>query len=629
MADRSSSVKGRAALSLAALGVVYGDIGTSPLYAVKQIFNPQHGISLQPAQILGVISTIFWALVIVVTLKYITLILRADNRGEGGIMALTVLARESLRERGRLRLLIVSAGLCGAGLFYGDAVLTPAISVLSAVEGLEVGLTSLKPVVLPLTIGVLLALFVLQRFGSAAVGALFGPITALWFLALGTAGVHGIVQNPEILYALNPGHALRFLSAHGFASFAVLGGVLLVFTGAEALYSDMGHFGRGPIRLAWLCLVFPALTLNYLGQGALLISAPGAIANPFYHLYPGWALYPMIALATAATVIASQACISGAFSMTKQAIQLGYLPRMEVWHTSRSMIGQIYMPGVNRLLMLAVVIVVIGFGSSTNIAAAYGVAVTGTMLVTTFLAFVVYRYHWHYSLLLCLLGLVLFGCVDLAFFTSSLLKIRHGGWLPILLGATIVLLMVTWRAGRKVIDTRLLGQEQNLAQFLALLFRQPPLRVPGTAVFFSARAELVPRALLHNLKHNKVLHERIVFITVVVGDLPRAEGKTAAVLTPIGHNCYQLILHYGFAEHPNIEDALRRLSEAGQIAVDPHQASFFVSREKVIPALEIPSGMALWRERLFAAMARNAGSVVDYYRIPTDRVVELGMQITI
>ena len=629
MADPKRDVRGRATLTLAALGVVYGDIGTSPLYAIRQIFHPEHGVPLQAENIFGAISLIFWALVVVVTIKYIVLILRADNRGEGGIMALTALALSSVSKRRRLRVWIATAGLCGAALFYGDAVLTPAISVISAVEGLEVGVASLKPLVVPVTIAVLLTLFSVQRFGTGTVGAWFGPITAIWFLAIAVAGIRGLVHHPAILGALNPLYALEFIAGNGIASFAVLGAIVLVFTGAEALYSDMGHFGRGPIRLAWLGLVFPALILNYLGQGALLIREPGLIANPFYHLYPAWALYPMVGLATAATVIASQACISGAFSLTRQAIQLGYLPRMKVRHTSSELIGQVYLPGINWMLMLLVIAAVIGFKSSANIASAYGVAVTGTMLVTTFLAFFVYRYHWHFGTLACLGVAALFGCIDLAFFSSSLLKVAHGGWFPVLLGATIFLLMATWWDGRKVMERRLRGQEQSLQEFLPTLFLQPPPRVPGTAIFFTARQQIVPRALLHNLKHNKVIHERMVFITVSVGRQPRIDRQYRTALTSLGHNCFRLILHYGFMEQPNIEEALRYLSETQKLPLDPQQTSFFLSREQVIPSKALPSGMAFWRERLFSAMARNAASVVDFYRIPSNHVIELGSQISI
>ncbi|WP_346838103.1 potassium transporter Kup [Microbulbifer sp. SAOS-129_SWC] len=629
MADSTGNQPGTPALTLAALGVVYGDIGTSPLYAFRQIFHPQQGLPLAAENIFGAVSLIFWALVVVVTIKYIVLILRADNRGEGGIMALTALAQASVKRRRRLALTIAVAGLCGAALFYGDAVLTPAISVLSAIEGLEVGVPGLANLVVPATIAVLLVLFSLQHFGTATVGALFGPITAIWFLALAAAGLHGLLQHPAILGALNPLYALAFLGHSGFTALAVLGAVVLVFTGAEALYSDMGHFGRTPIRLAWLGLVFPALVLNYLGQGALLISDPGAVTNPFYHLYPRWALFPMVLLATAATVIASQACISGAFSLTRQAIQLGYLPRMAVRHTSSQLIGQVYIPGVNRALALLVVAAVLGFGSSANIASAYGVAVTGTMLVTTFLAFFVYRYRWHYGVLPCVLALLLFGCVDLAFFTASLLKIAHGGWFPLVLGAVILLLMVTWWQGKKVLARKLSHQERRLEDFLSELFREPPLRVPGTAIFLNARPQYVPRALLHNLKHNKVVHERMLFITVTAGRQPRVAPQYRYSLTSLGHDSYRLILHYGFMEQPDIATELRRLDALRRLRVDPEQASYFLSREKVIPVLAVPSGMALWREWLFSIMARNASSAVDFYGIPSNRVIELGSQISI
>ncbi len=610
-----------AALTLAALGVVYGDIGTSPLYAVKETFNPAHGIPLAPENILGGISAIFWSLMVVVSLKYVILIMRANNKGEGGIMALLALGRPLTP--------ILLVGLFGAALFYGDAVLTPAISVLSAVEGLEVGTTALKPYVLPVSVGVLIALFLVQRHGTATIGALFGPITVLWFLALAAAGIYGIVQHPAILRALNPLHAFGFVTQHGFASFAVLGAVLLAFTGAEALYADMGHFGSGPIRLAWFGLVFPALALNYLGQGALLVVNSKAIENPFYLLYPSWALYLMVALATAATVIASQATISGAYSLTKQAIQLGFLPRMNVVQTSARAIGQIYMPGVNGMLLLAVVAAVLGFGSSSKLASAYGVAVTGTMLTTTFLTFFVIRYGWGYNLLLSVFATGFFMAVDVAFLSSSLLKVAQGGWFPLIVGVGMFIVMLTWLRGRKVLLDRLQSSDVQLKPFLESLFREPPPRMPGTAVFLTATPDVVPHALVHNLNHNGVLHERVLFLTVTMKDVPWVPFSQCGTIESLGYDCYRVTLHFGFMNRPDVPQALAECPRKSDLEFDMMKTSFFLSRETVIPVASIPSGMALWREHLFATMMRNAGSPAEYFNIPPNRVIEIGTQIQI
>jgi KUP system potassium uptake protein len=619
----------RAVLTLAALGVVYGDIGTSPLYAIKETFNPAHEIPLAPENILGGISAIFWSLMVAVSLKYVILIMRANNKGEGGIMALLALASSSVRKVGRSLTPILLVGLFGAALFYGDAVLTPAISVLSAVEGLEVGTTALKPYVLPVSIGLLIALFLFQRNGTATIGALFGPVTFLWFLALAAGGIYGIVQHPAILGALNPMHAFGFVTRHGFASFAVLGAVLLAFTGAEALYADMGHFGRGPIQLAWFGLVFPALALNYLGQGALLVVNSMAIENPFYLLYPSWALYLMVALATAATVIASQATISGAYSLTKQAIQLGFLPRMSVVQTSAKAIGQIYMPGVNAMLLLAVLAAVLGFGSSSKLASAYGVAVTGTMLTSTFLTFFVIRYGWGYNLLLSVFATVFFMAVDLAFLSSSLLKVAQGGWFPLIVGVGMFIVMLTWLGGRKVLLERLQNADVQLKPFLDLLFREPPARAPGTAVFLTATPDLVPHALVHNLNHNNVLHERVVFLTVAMKDVPWVPFSDCASVESLGHDCYRITLHFGFMNQPDVPLALSELPQKSGLEFDMMRTSFFLSRETVIPVASIPSGMAPWRERLFATLTRNAASPAEYFNIPPNRVIEIGAQIQI
>jgi KUP system potassium uptake protein len=620
-----------AALTLAALGIVYGDIGTSPLYAVKETFNPSYGIPLIAENVIGGISAIFWSLMIVVSLKYVTLMMRADNRGEGGIMALLALASSSVRSRPRLHGWVLTVGLIGAALFYGDAVLTPAISVLSAVEGLEVGTSALKPYVLPISVGVLIGLFVAQKHGSAIVGAIFGPITVVWFIAIAAAGVHGILQRPEILHALNPLHGLGFVTRHGVASFLVLGAVLLAFTGAEALYADMGHFGKKPIRMAWFGLVFPALALNYLGQGALLIGHPAAVKNPFYLLCPAWALYPLVGLATAATVIASQATISGTYSLTKQAIQLGFLPRMRIIHTSERHIGQIYLPGVNWILLAMVIMAVLGFGSSSSLAGAYGVAVTGTMLVTTFLTFFVIRYSWRYNLLVCIASTGFFLLVDAAFFSSSLMKIADGGWFPLTLGTLMLTIMLTWAHGRKMLLASLRGSAISVPAFLESLRPESCIRVPGTAVFLTAAPEVVPHSFLHNLKHNWVVHEHVVFLTVVVKEVPWIEISDRASIESLGHEFYRITLYFGFKDEPNVATALAdpRVKARTGLDFDLMSTSFFLSRQTIIPKEEIESGMAFWRDRLFATMTRNAGSAVEHLGIPSNRVVELGTVVEI
>ena len=614
-----------------ALGVVYGDIGTSPLYAVKETFNPEHGIALTTANILGGLSAIFWALMVVVSLKYVLLVLRANNRGEGGIMALLALATKSIRERPQWSAPLLAIGVFGAALFYGDTVLTPAISVLSAVEGMEIGTSAFKPYVVPISTGILVGLFLIQKHGTGVVGLLFGPVCALWFVSIGAAGVWNIAKNPMILGALDPTHAVHFVTGHGFASFVVLGSVLLAITGAEALYADMGHFGKSAIRIAWFGLVAPALTLNYFGQGALLIIDPKALVNPFYLAFPSWALYPMIALATAATVIASQATISGAYSMTQQAIQLGYLPRMNIQHTSAKVIGQIYVPAVNWILLVVVAAAVIGFGSSTRLASAYGVAVMGTMLVTTFLTFFVIRFGWGYPLWLCVLATGFFMLIDLTFFAAAMHKVLEGGWFPLLLGAVVFTIMITWRRGREILFDRLRATSIPLQAFLKSLFIAPPQRVPGTAVFLTAAPEATPHALMHSLKHYKVLHERVVFLTVEFRDVPWVPFEERVVCERLGHECWRVAVRYGFMNRPDVDRALEVCGALG-LELDSMETSFFISREKIVPAEDSRAGgrsMALWRERLFAAMARNAGNVTDYFNIPANRVVELGTRVEI
>jgi KUP system potassium uptake protein len=614
-------------LTLLALGVVYGDIGTSPLYAVKETFNAEHGIPLNTQNILGGASTIFWSLMLIVTLKYVTLVMRADNRGEGGILALLALASSAVRERPRLRSLLLAIGVFGAALFYGDAVLTPAMSVLSAVEGLEVGTRAFKPYVLPIACGVLIGLFLIQRHGTGVVGALFGPVCALWFAALALAGVANIVQNPAILEALNPLHAVAFTTGHGAASFVVLGGVLLAVTGAEALYADIGQFGKRAIRLAWFWIVAPALVLNYFGQGALLLTQPEAVENPFFLAFPSWALYPMVALATAATVIASQATISGAFSITRQAIQLGYLPRMAIRHTSAQSIGQIYVPAVNWILFMAVLTAVIGFGSSSKLTSAYGVAVMGTMLITTFLTFFVIRYGWRYPLWLCLAATALFLLLDGVFLSAALLKILDGGWFPLALGLAAFFVMMTWRRGRELLFRQWNSESVPLEALLAMLKREGLPRVPGTAVFLTAMPQLTPPALLHSLKHYKVMHERVVFLTVEFLEVPWVAAEEQVIVEPLDQQFFRLRLRFGFMATPDVMRALELASEQG-FMLDPMDTSFFISRDKIVP---YPGhrGMARWRDRLFAAMARNASNVSDFFNIPTNRVIELGARVEI
>ena len=616
------------ALALLALGIVYGDIGTSPLYAARETFNPEHGIAFTAANVIGGVSAIFWSLMIVVSLKYVSLVLRADNRGEGGIMALLALAMASVRARPHLVRVLQTVGVFGAALFYGDAVLTPAISVLSAVEGLEVGTSALKPYVVPIAVGVLIALFAIQRRGTGSVGLLFGPVCAMWFFALAAVGVWNIAKAPIILEALNPLHAVAFITSHGVASFLVLGSVLLAITGAEALYADMGHFGKRAIRVAWFGLVAPALVLNYFGQGALLIVQPSALQNPFFLAFPGWALYPMVVLATAATVIASQATISGAYSMTQQAIQLGYLPRMAIHHTSASTMGQIYIPAVNWTLLVVVTIAVIGFGSSSRLASAYGVAVMGTMLITTVLTLFVIRYEWRYPLLLCIAVTSFFALVDVTFLAAALHKLLDGGWMPLALATVLFSLMVTWRRGRELLIGQLRDSSVPLMPFLESLFGAPPQMVPGTAVFLTSTPDATPHALLHSLKHYKVLHERNLFFTVSFHDRPWLEKKERVTCENLGHGCWRVIANSGFMEFPDIVRALELCGEHG-LAVDPMDVSYFLSREKVVPGTGTANGMALWRDRVFAAMARNSGSTSDFFNIPTNRVVELGTRIEI
>ncbi|MBY0242714.1 MAG: potassium transporter Kup [Burkholderiaceae bacterium] len=614
------------ALTLAAVGIVYGDIGTSPLYTLKTIFDPEHGLVLNAANLIGIVSLIFWGLTMIVSLKYVTLVLRADNRGEGGVMALMALALNSVSKRSGWHAPLLLLGVFGATMFYGDSVVTPAISVLSAIEGLEVVTPAFKPYVVPLTIIVLVSLYALQQHGTAGIGRWFGPIMVLWFAALAAMGVVNIVQAPQILAALNPWHALVFMLDNKFAGFVALGAVVLAFTGAEALYADMGHFGKKPIRMAWFLVAFPALALNYLGQGALLMTNPEAISNPFFQQLGSWSVIPLVILSTMATVIASQATISGTFSMTRQAIALGLLPRMRVLHTSASEIGQVYIPAVNWLQLAVVLIAVLGFGSSENLAAAYGIAVTATMLSTTILTFFVTRYRWHLPLLVCFGATGFFIFIDIMLFSASTLKLLHGGWFPLLLGAVLLTIMLTWRTGRDLVFHNLEKHAIPLDAFLESLFMAPPTRVYGTAIFLRGESDGVPHALLHNLSHNKVLHERVVFITVYIQEEPWVPAAEQVKITELGHQCYQVNVHYGFKDEPDIPNVLK-LCGAHGLEFEMMETSFFIARQTVISTPG--SGMASWREQLFVAMSRNARAAADYYQIPPNRVIELGTQVEI
>jgi KUP system potassium uptake protein len=614
------------ALTVAAIGVVYGDIGTSPLYTVKTVFSKEHGLPLNEPNLLGIISLIVWGLMIIVSLKYVTLILRANNHGEGGAMALMALALSSVTQRSRWYFPLMLIGLFGAALFYGDGVITPAISVLSAVEGLEVATPAFKPYVVPLTVVVLVALYMVQSKGTAGIGKWFGPIMLVWFMALAAMGVVNIVQRPDILWALNPLHAFRFLAENRWLAFVALGAVVLAFTGAEALYADMGHFGKKPIRLAWFLVAFPALALNYLGQGALLLSNPAAVSNPFYQQLGAWSVYPLVAMSTLATVIASQATISGTFSITHQAISLGVLPRMRVVYTSEHEIGQVYIPVVNWMQLIAVIFAVIGFGSSDSLGAAYGIAVTGTMLTTTILTFFVIRYKWNYPLLLCWGATGFFLLIDLTLFSANTLKILQGGWFPLLLGAAMLTIMLTWEKGRQLVYASLENRAIPVDAFLQSLFIGPPPRVQGTAVFFRAPGEGVPHAMLHNLSHNKILHERVAFLTVLNADIPAVPATERVQVEPLGHAFYQINVRYGFKDERDIPLALD-LCKAQGLEFEMMETSFFISRQTVIPTAG--AGMSSWREALFATIYRNARDAADYYRVPANRVIELGTQVEI
>ena len=612
-------------LALAALGVVYGDIGTSPLYALKEVFgSPHHPVPITEANVLGILSLVFWALMLVVSGKYVSFIMRADNRGEGGIMALMALALRSEKDGSRRRNLIVTLGLFGAALFYGDGVITPAISVLSAVEGLEIITPALAPFVVPLSLVVLIFLFVIQRRGTASVGKLFGPVMLLWFSVLALLGVLNIGAAPGVLRALNPAWAFAFFAQHPRLGFLSLGGAVLVLTGGEALYADMGHFGRKPIQLAWFAMVLPALLINYFGQGALLLTNPATIENPFYLMAPGWALLPLVLLATVATVIASQAVISGAFSMTLQAMQLGYLPRFQVRHTSEREMGQIYLPAINWVLLAAVIALVLGFQSSGHIAAAYGIAVTGTMLITNLLVFVVARHQWRWKLWLAVACILPFVLIDIAFFSANSLKIIAGGWFPLAFGLMVFTIMTTWKRGRELLHQKLGQDAIVLAPFIESLALGGATRVPGTAVFLTGRPEGVPRAMLHSLKHYKVLHERMVIVTTRVFDVPHVPEIDRVEVTPLGESFWRVTAQYGFKDEPDLPAALALCGHFG-LEFEMMETSFFLGRETLIS--RFGGDMAYWRVLLFALMFRNASSLPAFLRIPSNRVVELGSQV--
>ncbi len=616
----------RAALALAALGVVYGDIGTSPLYALKEAFAGTHPVPYSPDNVIGILSLILWALLVVVAVKYVTFIMRADNRGEGGIMALIALALADAKGNPRQERWIMMVGILGAAMFFGDGMVTPAISVLSAVEGLEVATPVLKPFVIPVALLVLFLLFFVQKRGTASVGALFGPVMLLWFATLAILGIVNLAQNPVVLKAFNPLYGLGFLLNNPGVALVAMGAVVLSVTGAEALYADMGHFGRKPIQLAWFGFVLPALMLNYFGQGALLLRLPEAIRNPFYLSAPPWALYPLIALATLATVIASQAVISGAFSITRQAMQLGFVPRVEVQHTSEKEQGQIYLPGVNWGLMLAVMVLVLGFRSSSALASAYGIAVTLTMMIDTLLAFVVVRALWGWGKARAALFLVVFLTVDIAFFSATTVKILAGGWFPLLIGMLIFTLLTTWKRGRDLLFARMKADAFDLCGFIESLKVAPPPAVPGTAVFMTSNPNGVPHALLHNLMHNKVLHERVILLTVQVHDVPYVPEVDRVEPHRINEQFWQVIVQYGFKDEPDIPAALAQCGAAG-LPFEMMETSFFLGRETLIPRPQVKPEMAYWREKLFVAMFRNAGSATAFFKIPSNRVVELGTQV--
>ena len=619
--------KGLPGLVLGAIGVVFGDIGTSPLYTLKQAFLPHYGLTPDHVTVLGVLSLVFWALMIVVTLKYVTIIMRADNEGEGGIMALMALAQRTLPKGSRSAYVVGILAIFGASLFFGDGVITPAVSVLGAIEGLEIAAPQLNHWIVPITVAILLLLFMSQRFGTEKVGKVFGPVMMLWFLAIAVVGVSNIVKDPQVLKALNPWYGVRFFMDHGWGGIFILGAVVLAVTGGEALYADMGHFGAKPIRYAWLGFALPALMLNYFGQGALVLDHPAALKNPFYESVPEWGLIPMIVLAAAAAVIASQAVITGAYSVARQAMQLGYIPRMVIKHTSHETIGQIYVPWINWVLAVAVITLVLMFRTADALASAYGVSVSGTMLIDTRLLALVARATWtrarRWVLPLCLV----FAIVELAFLVANGVKFLEGAWFPVALGVAVFTLMRTWRRGRQLLHAEIRKEGIQLDSFLPGLMLAPPTRVPGTAIFLTAQQGMVPHALLHNLKHNKVLHERNVFLTAETLNVPYAPKDKRLKISPIGDDFYRVLVRFGFMEVPDVPLALMRSCDRGGIHVDPMDTTYFASRETIVARAH--GGMAMWRDKLFAIMHRNAAPATNFFRIPGNRLVELGAQVEI
>ncbi len=610
-------------LCLASLGIVYGDIGTSPLYALRECFYGEHAIPPTPANVLGVLSLILWSLVLVISVKYLILILRADNRGEGGILSLATLVSDATK-RGKYLLLL---GLFGAALLYADGMITPAISVLSAVEGLHVATPLFDPAVLPIAIGILIGLFLFQSRGTTGIGKVFGPITILWFLTISALGIHQILRAPAVLAAINPYHGVDFFLRNGSTGFVVLGAVFLVVTGGEALYADIGHFGTAPIRWTWFAIVLPALTLNYFGQGALLMRNPASAVNPFFRMTPGWALFPMVLLATAAAVIASQAIISGAFSLTMQAIQLGYMPRLQVKYTSARVIGQIYVPIVNWALMLCCIGLVLGFRTSSRLAAAYGVAITTTMLITTILFYIVARRRWHWAMAVALPVAAFFITIDLAFFSANMLKVAHGGWFPLLVSGLILFLMLTWRKGRKILGGHLSDICLPLDALLPDVKRGRISRVPGTAIYMSGKGSGTPLALLHNLKHNKVLHDQVVLLTVRTAEVPFLSNlKDRVVLEKVGDGFWRVQIHFGFMEKPDVPVALASLKQT-EVRFDAMRTTYFIGRETILATRKL--GLSPWRGSLFAWMTRNAGDVTSYFCLPPNGVVELGTRVEV
>ncbi len=621
----SSQKSSLAALTLGAIGVVYGDIGTSVLYAVKEVFNHGH-VEVTPGNVYGLMSIFFWTMTVIVSIKYVALVLRADNNGEGGLIAMLALASNAVKDKPKLRRLLLVVGIFGTSLFYGDGVITPAISVLSAVEGLEVVSPAFAKGVIPITLAILFALFAVQKHGTAGIGKFFGPITLVWFLTIALLGISQIVTHPEILWAISPHYAVGFMWNNPGTTFIILGAVVLCVTGAEALYADLGHFGKKPIRLAWFSVVMPCLVLNYFGQGALLLNNPAAVKNPFYLMAPDWALLPLVGLATMATVIASQALITGAFSVTKQAIQMGYLPRLKILHTSVRDTGQIYMPFINWGLFVTIVLAVVMFRSSSNLAAAYGIAVCTDMLITTILTFYVVRYGWKYPLWLCLAATGVFFVVDFAFFASNLMKLFAGGWFPLVIGGVVFTFMMTWKEGRHIMNEKMRTDAIDLPSFLDAVFVSPPARVEGTAVFLTAEPGTVPNALLHNLKHNKVLHEENLFVTVRNHEVPWIGMDKRIEIESLGHHCWQGVVNYGFKNDRDLPKALLHIRTRG-CELEPMTTSYFLSRDTVVPT--IGGGMAAWREKLFAQMHHNASGAADYLNLPNNAVVELGSKIEI